>query len=415
MKSRLTRLMAATASVLLATAAGIASADSAPKEIKVGTLYAGSGQFAVSSQGQYQGMQFWAKRVNADGGLYVKAFNKKIPVKLVAYDDQSSTSTATSLYNQLITQDHVDVLTADFGSVLTSVAIPLAKEHHQLLIDQSGSSTSFFTHKTDYLADVSIPSSGVWPIPLAAFLHQKGIKRVAIIYGSNDFDASQAETMKQKLAAQGVTPVYYHGVPTSETNYTVLLHAAKARNPQALLEFGYLTNDIAFLKQLKASGLSFPMTFTVFPGFLRSIIEKDVGKDALSYTYTYPTPPQIRYDKTNLGMNTGTFIDTWKADHQGEAPNFVNAIGYNTGMVVGQMLATAPKFTQTSFHSALMKMSGHTTTVLGHFDVNAYGAQMGERLPVAQIQPQKDGSLNSVIIYPKKLATGKAVYPAPAG
>ena len=40
----------------------------------------------------------------------------------------SSTATATSLYNQLITQDKVNVLVADFGSVLTSVAVPLAAD-----------------------------------------------------------------------------------------------------------------------------------------------------------------------------------------------------------------------------------------------------------------------------------------------
>jgi len=34
----------------------------------------------------------------------LKAFDKKIPLKLVAYDDQSSTATAATLYNQLITR-----------------------------------------------------------------------------------------------------------------------------------------------------------------------------------------------------------------------------------------------------------------------------------------------------------------------
>ena len=45
----------------------------------------------------------------------MKAFDKKIPLKLVAYDDQSNTATAATLYNQLITQDKVDILIADFG------------------------------------------------------------------------------------------------------------------------------------------------------------------------------------------------------------------------------------------------------------------------------------------------------------
>ena len=116
----------ATGLALSATALA-AHAATAPSEIKIGTLYASSGPFAVASQGQFEGLKFWADAINKDGGVFVKAFNKKIPVKLVAYDDQSSTSTATTLYNQLITQDKVDVLVADFGSVLTSVAVPLVE------------------------------------------------------------------------------------------------------------------------------------------------------------------------------------------------------------------------------------------------------------------------------------------------
>ncbi len=407
-----TPLKAAAAAVALAAASFGAHAAGAPAEIKIGTLYASTGSFAVASQGQYEGLKFWAEGVNKDGGLFVKAYGKKIPVKIVAYDDQSSTSTATTLYNQLITQDKVDVLVADFGSVLTSVAVPLAAEHHMLLIDPTGSGANFFTKKTDYLADVSIPSSTVWPIPLAQYLLKQHIKRVAIVYDANDFDASQAETMKAQLAKGGVTPVYYHGVPTTESNYTVLLHTIKATNPEAVLEFGYPPNDIAFLRSLSQSGLHFNMTFTIFPGQLAALMKKNVGVDGLAYTYTYPTPPLVRYDKVDYGMNTAQFEKAFDAEFH-KAPTFLDSAGYNTGLVMQYMLGKSPKFTQEGFHDALLNdMSGKVTTLLGPFKINANGAQLGQPLPVAQIVP--DGKdIKFVVLYPEEHATGKAVYPAP--
>ncbi|HTX57568.1 MAG TPA: ABC transporter substrate-binding protein [Candidatus Acidoferrales bacterium] len=413
--SRPTWLVAAAVIIFAGLAAiGVyrpAHAAAPPSVIKIGTLYASSGTFAVASQGQYQGLQYWASLVNKDGGVYVKAFNKKIPVKIIAYDDQSSTTTATTLYNQLITQDKVDVLIADFGSVLTSVAIPLAAEHHMLLIDPTGSGANFFTKKTDYLADVSIPSSAVWPVPLAQFILAQKLKRVAILYDSNDFDASQAETLKSVLGQGGVTPVYYNGVPTTESNYAVLLHTIAATHPDAVLEFGYAPNDIAFLRDLTSSGLHFNMTFTIFPGQLISLITKNVGAKALAYTYTYPTPPLVRYPHVTTGMNTAEFVKAFTAANK-VAPNFLNAAGYNNGLIVGEMLARAPQFTQLDFHSALMAMSGSTTTLLGAFKINENGAQLGELLPVAQIVPE--GTANKfVVVYPQDKATGKAVYPAP--
>ena len=124
---------------------GPTSAGAAPKEITVGTLYAGQGAFAVSSMPQYQGLQFWADQVNKDGGAMVKAYGRKIPVKIVAYNDNSTTATASTLYNQLITQDKVDILVSDFGSVLTSVAVPIARNNKMLLFDPTGTGASFFT------------------------------------------------------------------------------------------------------------------------------------------------------------------------------------------------------------------------------------------------------------------------------
>src|ERR1700736_6506345 len=111
-----------------ALAAGLAFATQAfaadaPSEIKIGTLYASSGRYASISMPVFSALKLWADLKNADGGAYVKAFDKKIPVKLVAYDDQSNTATASTLYNQLVTQDKVDLLVADSGSVLTAPAV----------------------------------------------------------------------------------------------------------------------------------------------------------------------------------------------------------------------------------------------------------------------------------------------------
>lgn len=397
----------------LALGAGVARAASpaAPAVIKIGTLYASTGPFASTSGGQYKGLQYWAEGVNKAGGVFVKAYDRKIPVKIIAYDDQSSPSTATALYNQLITQDHVDLLTSDFGSVLTSVAIPLAAEHHMLLIDPAGSSGTFFTKKTDYLAEISVPTSSLWPIPLGHFLLAQKIKRVAILYDSNDFAQSQAQTLKDILEKNGITPVYYHGVPTSETNYAVLLHTIAAQNPDAVMEFGYPPNDIAFLRTLSHSGLHFNMVFTVFPGPLPRVLLKNVGVQGLAYTYTYPTPPLVQYNHPTIGPTTADFVKDYTAATH-EPPNFFVAIGYNAGIIMQRMLAVAPTFTQLAFHQALLDMSGNTMTFVGNFKINEDGAQVGELQSVAQLVPEGKG-LKTMIVYPADKATGTAIYPAP--
>jgi branched-chain amino acid transport system substrate-binding protein len=160
------------ASVMIVAEPGLAA--EAPAEIKLGTLYASSGRFASISMPVHYGLKLWIEQKNAEGGVFVKAFNKKIPLKLVAYDDQSNTATAATLYNQLITQDKVDVLIADSGSVLTSVAVPIARDRKMLLIDQTGTGANFFTSDNPYVVLMSDPVSSIWPKPLADFITHDG-------------------------------------------------------------------------------------------------------------------------------------------------------------------------------------------------------------------------------------------------
>lgn len=389
-----------------------AFAKPTPSVIKVGTLYASSGPFASSSMPEYNGLKFWVDQVNRDGGLYVKAFHKKIPLKLVAYDDQSETSTAATLYNQLITQNHVNVLVADFGSVLTSVAVPLAKVHKIMLFDETGTAAKFFTRSNRYVVLCSLPTSGKWPYALAGFLAHKKIDKVAVIYSSNDFDQSQAETLHKRLVKSGIKPVYYHAVPSSTTNYSVLLHDIQATNPDAVIEFGYPNNDIAFLQALQSSGLKFKMTFTVFPGQLLKLLETNVGQKTLDYTYTYPTPPLLKYNKVNLGMGINRFEKVYKKD-TGKEVNFLTVAGYNTGLIIQKTLETSGSFNQPAFRNAITSFSGKVTTLDGTFKISRSGAQIGEMLPVAQLVPESGNKIGVNVVYPSKTKTANAIYPAP--
>ncbi len=384
---------------------------SIPSVIKIGTLYASNGPFANPSESQFKGLKFWVHSVNSQGGVFVKAFNRKIPVKIVAYDDQSSTATAAAMYNQLITQDHVNILVADFGSVLTSVAVPLAKEHKMLLFDVTGTGAKFFTPDNPYVVLTSLPTSGKWPYALANFIIKQKINKVAILYSSNDFDQSQAVTLHDKLQEAGIDIVYYNAVPSNTSNYSVLLHNIKAKNPNAIIEFGYPNNDIAFLQNLGVSGLKFNMVFTIFPGQLFKLLKSNVGEKALAYTYTYPTPPLLRYNKVNLGMGINKFEDAFKAYHK-QSPNFLNVAGYNVGLIIQKTLETADQFNQLAFRGAVGKFSGKVLTLDGLFTINKKGAQVGEMLPVVQFT-MKNNKLRINIVSPENLKTANAVYPAP--
>lgn len=391
------------------------AADTAPAAIKIGTLYAGSGPYSSISMPVYDGLRLWVHEVNAQGGVYVKPYGKNIPVKLIAYNDQSSTSTATSLYNQLITQDKVTILVADSGSVLTSVAVPLAQEHKMLLFNQTGTGTNFFSSDDKYNVLLDDPVSSLWPHRLAGFISKTashhGVHKVAILYSTNDFTEAQATALKGDLqqAKDGVKIVYYKGVPTSTTNYDVLLHTIRAHHPDALVELGYPNNDIAFLKALDSSGFNFRMVFAIYPGLATQLLEKNVGGKAMLHDFTYVPATGLNYT-ASFGMNMSAFTKAYRKQYGHDKGVGFNAVaGYNTGLIIQKTLANTTSLNQLALRKAVFGLSGSLTTLDGRFKLTPDGAQVGEVMPVGQIQ-KKDGAINLIPVYPAGVARAKPVW-----
>jgi branched-chain amino acid transport system substrate-binding protein len=397
-----------------------ASAADAPSEIKLGTLYASSGRYASISMPVHAGLKLWVEQKNAEGGVYVKAFDKKIPIKLIAYDDQSNTATAATLYNQLITQDKVDLFVADSGSVLTAPAVTIARDHKMFLFDQTGTGGSFFTKDNPYIALMSDPVSTIWPKPIADFLTKDGpalgIKRVAILYSTNEFTGTQANALRKfiKDAKAPIEIVYDQGVPTETTNYTVILNNIRAAKPDAVIHLGYAPNDIAFLRNVQDVGIKFNMLFCIYPGLETELLEKNVGAKGLQHVFTYVPPSEMAYP-VNFGMNIADYRKAWdKKYSDGKIEFGFNAVaGYTTALVIEKTLSEAASLDQMDLRKAVFGLSGKLKTLDGTFALDETGGQIGELTPLGQLELNDHGHIKFVAVYPHEVATGKPIYPRP--
>lgn len=408
-------------SLLAFLALPAAAADTAaPAEIKIGTIYASSGGQTLVALPPYMGMEIWVNEINKNGGIYVKPYNKKIPVKLVAYDSQSDTSLATTLYNRLVTQDKVDILVAGGGSILTAPAVPLARQHEMLLFNQSGSGVKFFTPDNPYMVLTGTPMATLWSQSVADFFRDDaeglGIKRVAMLYATNDFAAGEATAVREAIKATNgrVALVYDQGVPTKTSNYTVLLNAIRATGPDAVIQFGYPDNDVAFLRNLGASGIHFNWTFSSYPGFSTAHMLNVVGADNMKYIYTYS--PFAGFDvKDQTGMSLDEYQALWNQTYPKSTGLFGwNAVvGYTTGLIIQESLAATGSMAQLDIRKAVYGLSDKLITIEGMFKLDKDGGQLGEIPPLAQMIPDGKGGLKFNVVYPRDRATAKPLYPAP--
>lgn len=386
----------------------------APSEILIGTLYASTGAYATSSMPEYDGLQLWASQVNAQGGIYVSSLGQKIKVKIVAYDDSSDASTATTLYNQLITVNNVNFLVADFGSVLTAPAVSIAASHHILLFDVTGSSAKFFTTPSPYIVLTSIPGTPAYVKYGAPQLLSLGITKIAVAYAENDFTTTLAQYFVNALQSGGVTPIYYQGFPTSTTDFTSIITTVESLHPQALIFYGYSSNDISFLNQLHSLGVHFPYLFTIFPGQQFTLFQKAVGAN-MTYLFTYTYPPLVSYPNINYGMNLSALKSLWNSTYPSVPFGYLSIAGYTAGLIIQHAIETAGSLNTTAVRNAINTFSGKLTTVDGPFEINATtGMQIGETPPIGQVVPNGSGGLKVNIVYPTNLATAAPIYPAPS-
>lgn len=411
------------ASIALAAALTLgtqAFAADAPAEIKIGTLYASSGRYASISMPVHSALKLWVEQKNAEGGVYVKAFDKKIPIKLVAYDDQSNTATAATLYNQLVTQDKVDMLVADSGSVLTAPAVTIARDHKMFLFDQTGTGASFFSKDNPYIALMADPVSTIWPKPVADFITHDGpglgIKKVAILYSTNEFTGTQANAVRKFIKDSGapIEIVYDQGIPTETTNYTVIINNILAKEPDAVIHLGYAPNDIAFLRNVQDVGAKFKMLFCIYPGLETELLEKNVGAKGLQHVFTYVPPQELEYP-VNFGMKMSDFKKAWDAKYKDGKIEFgFNSVaGYTTALVLEKTLSVATSLDQMELRKAVFSLSGKLKTLDGTFALDEMGGQVGELTPLGQLELNEHGHIKFVSIYPHETATGKPVYPRP--
>jgi ABC-type branched-subunit amino acid transport system substrate-binding protein len=90
---------------------GCSKSSKAPQEILIGANAPLSGTFAVFGQGGIFGLQVAVEDINKQGGVYVKEFDKKIPLKLVVRDNESDPLKSQALEEELLLKDKVNFTT----------------------------------------------------------------------------------------------------------------------------------------------------------------------------------------------------------------------------------------------------------------------------------------------------------------
>jgi branched-chain amino acid transport system substrate-binding protein len=226
--------------------------------------------------------KMWVNEVNAKGGIYVKEYNKKLPIELIVYDDKSDMGIMTRLLEKLITMDKVDFILPPASTAFLFAAAAVTNKYKYVLIGAEGGATSIeeMLPKMPYFFGVLNYSDWNQMPVLSEIFYQQKIRTVAILYIDDLHGIEYKDSSAKAFKTAGIKIKLSKGVSAVAKDVSAILKEAKRLNVDAFLSFTYPPLSFTVPAQAMALGINFK-AFLVGPGSSFSSFRNSFGKEAV--------------------------------------------------------------------------------------------------------------------------------------
>lgn len=405
MKKRSIILLTGIALLLFGLGLGSASAE---EVIKIGLTISTTGKYTFASSQGFKGVKIWADQVNENGGLMLKG--KRVPVKLVYYDDRSDKETVVKLYEKLINEDKVDVCFAPFGSTLTGAAAAITTKYEKMLIIWSAASDKVYEQGYKHIVSATETPVSLMPKPEIDHMTALGVKKLAIIYIDEPFPAGLAKHAKRLAEKSGIEVTKYEKFSAGTKDFTILLQKVKMSKADAFYASAYMDDQKIMIRQMKEANLMFPYVYMVYSGMPQWA---DLGDDGL-YVFGHTLYHNSLNWSVDAGLSRVEFEKVFgKTFPNAEnPPDFQTSLSYGAGVLLEQFIEKANSLEADALKKAALDFSGKVTVMTGPYEIDESGKQLQMPFIVTQVQEEK-GKQHLILLYPSDVATGKIVYPIP--
>jgi branched-chain amino acid transport system substrate-binding protein len=245
------RLLAMAFVSSLAASTAVFAQDKPP--ITIGCGMALTGGLAGGGKGALLAMQIWTDEINAKGGLLGR------PVKLTCFDDQSKPDTVPPLYEKLISVDKVDFVVSGYGTNQIAPAMPIAMQHDKLFFGLFGLAVNSEFHYPKYFS--MLPSgpdpkhSFAEPFFKVALAANPKPKKLALLAEDSEFPKNASEGIHDIAKDNKLDIVYDKTYPPGTPDFTPIVHAIQATNPDMVFVASYPPGSIGMLRAATEAGL----------------------------------------------------------------------------------------------------------------------------------------------------------------
>ena len=401
-------LIGATALASLPT---VASAQGG-EPIKIGFSMALTGPLAANGKQALLGMQIWEEETNAKGGLLGR------PVKLVYYDDQSNPSTVPGIYTKLIDVDKVELVLGPYATAMAAPAMPVIMQKNKLFIILFGLDVN---HEFKYDKFFAMIPTGPNTKPSftegffdAAMKQNPKPTTVALVAADQEFSRNACEGARELVKKHGLKSVYDKTYPPSTTDFTPIVRAIQAANPDIVTVCSYPLDSVGMVKAVNELNYKPKMIGGAMVGLQATAIKRQLGP-LLNGWVNYET-----WVPAQATPESDAFLKIYQSRASAEG---VDPLGYylgTWGYAYIQVLGDAVQATKSLKDDALADYIRKTTfkTIMGDIKFGKNGEWEKGRMLQVQYHGIKSSDLDQfrgmnteTVLTPAEYKTGDAIYP----
>src|SRR3954447_7581221 len=381
--------------------------------IKIGFSVSLTGGLASSGKAHLLSKQIWAEEINATGGLLGR------PVQLVYYDDQTTASTVPGIYAKLIDIDKVDLLMGA-ATNLIGAAMPQIMQHNKMVMVllALGSNAEFKYSRYFQNSPFGPDSKGV--LSNAFFEVAKTLKplpkTVALVGADAEFSNNVLTGARENAKKHGFEIVYDRAYPPSTVDFSPIVRAIQATNPDVVLLASYPPDSVGMVRAATEIGLRTQLFGGAMVGMQYASLIGQLSEKlnrVVNYHFFVPSPK----------MSFPGIEDFLKKYQARAKDSGVDPLGFYQppfAYAAMQVLEQAIKATGTLDDDKLADYIHKNTfkTIVGDVRFNELGEWADPRVIMVQFQNIQGAGLEQymtghkqVIVYPNDLKDGDLEYP----
>jgi branched-chain amino acid transport system substrate-binding protein len=263
----------AAAVVLLALSSAPQAQAQSGEPIKIGFGMALTGPLAANGKQALLGMQIWEDQINKSGGLLGR------PVKLVYYDDQTNPSTVPGLYTKLIDVDKVDLVVGPYATNMIAPAMPVIIQKGKVFISLFGLAANSEFNYPKYFSMIPTgqntkPSFTEGFVDIAA---KNKYANIALVAADAEFSNNACEGARENIKKHNLKIVYDRKYPPSTTDFTPIIRAIQAANPDAVVVCSYPLDSVGIVRAVNETGFKPKMIGGAMVGLQATVFKQQLG------------------------------------------------------------------------------------------------------------------------------------------